>query len=223
MWSPLPSPENKKKTQTVATSRPGSLPASPVLLRNCPDAVVLNDGIAIMPPPRPSLEQVVFKTLQSVVCTEMGLPPPPQQRDGGGQNDQVEGGRVRRSALSGKIVDPSRRLLSQNETQRALRQFRFDRYDDLELRGHKRIPLKALGDFVGLSRWVIHPIIWTGKMSRRTQELLSPAIISIMEGKLRFRRYGQHWKPEGEAARFMYEDPRWRRRSQVWSSRRNKR
>jgi hypothetical protein len=37
-------------------------------------------------------------------------------------------------------------------------------------------------------------------MSRRAQDLLSPAIIAIMEGKLRFRRYGQHWKPEGEAA-----------------------
>jgi hypothetical protein len=175
-----------------------------------------------MSPSRPLLQELVFRAIglplpplkQAEKPTKTGFWCTEQLED----NDQSRWRREQPSPFSGKFVDPSQRLLSRDEIQRMLRRFR---YDD-EFRGDKRVPIKALGDFVGLSRDTVHTSLRTGEMSQRTRTLLSWAILAIMEGKLRFRRHRQVWKAEGDGAMKMLEDPRWRRRSQVWSSPRKK-
>jgi hypothetical protein len=153
-------------------------------------------------PPRPLLQEAVFKVL--------GLPLPPHgnaspQAGWGDQSGSREG---QPRALSAKSPGlPAHRLLSRNEVTNALRHFKYNQ----EYRGRRRVPIKVLGDFCGLSRDTLHTSLMTGEMSQRTQRLLSSAIIAITEGRLRFRRHGQVWQAEGEGVIKMLDDRRWRR------------
>ena len=88
-------------------------------------------------------------------------------------------------------VYPSPVMLPRAEIKRTLLRFRYDR----EFRGPRRVPIKTLADYVGLSREILYQAM-RGSISDRTQVVLSWAIIAIREGRLRFHRSGQHWSAE---------------------------
>jgi hypothetical protein len=85
--------------------------------------------------------------------------------------------------------------LSDAEINRALRRYRFDR----QFRGPRRVPIKTLADFVGLSHETLYQAM-RGSISDRTRAKLSWAIIAIGDGRLRFHRCGQQWSMETSAA-----------------------
>jgi hypothetical protein len=159
--------------------------------------------------PRPLLQEAVFKVLG------LPLPPPGGPSSQAGWNDQSESRKVHPRALSANFPDlPAQRLLSPDEIKRELRRFCYDP----AYGGEKRVPIKTLGDFCGLGRDAVWDALMRGEMSQRTRTLLSWAIIAITEGRLRFRRYGQKWKPEGEDIK-MLDDPRWRRSARLQADR----
>jgi hypothetical protein len=82
-------------------------------------------------------------------------------------------------------------MLSATEIKRTLLRYRFDR----QFRGPKRIPIKSLAQYLGVSHQTIFEAM-RGKISDRTRGKLSPAIVAIAEGRLRFRRRGQVWEIE---------------------------
>jgi len=92
-------------------------------------------------------------------------------------------------------VYPSPVMLPRAEIKRTLLRFRYDR----EFRGPRRVPIKTLADYVGLSREILYQAM-RGSISDRTQVVLSWAIIAIREGRLRFHRSGQHWSAEASGA-----------------------
>jgi hypothetical protein len=85
-------------------------------------------------------------------------------------------------------------MLPDAEIVRALRRYRFDR----QFRGPRRVPIKTLGDFVGLSHETLFQAM-KGPVSDRTRSKLSWAIVAIGEGRLRFRRRGHVWNIETTA------------------------
>src|SRR5262249_61459361 len=90
-----------------------------------------------------------------------------------------------------KHLDAPHVMCSDAEINRALRRYRFDR----QFRGPRRVPIKTLADFIGLSHETLFQAM-RGSVSDRTRAKLSWAIVAIDEGRLSFRRNGQQWKCE---------------------------
>jgi hypothetical protein len=84
-------------------------------------------------------------------------------------------------------------ILTEREVLQWLRRFR---YEAQYRRGPGRVPLRVLADVAGLHRSTPYAALMRGKISEHTRCLLSPAIVAIREGRLRFRRLGQEWQIE---------------------------
>src|SRR5262249_11364939 len=82
-------------------------------------------------------------------------------------------------------------MLSDAEINRALRRYRFDR----QFRGSRRVPIKTLADFVGLSHETLYQAM-KGSISDRTRAKLSWALAAINDRRLQFRRRGREWQAE---------------------------
>jgi hypothetical protein len=82
-------------------------------------------------------------------------------------------------------------MLSDAEIVRALRRFRYDR----TFRGERRVPIKTLGDYVGLSHETLYQAM-KGSISDRTRAKLSWALAAISDRRLQFRRRGREWQLE---------------------------
>jgi hypothetical protein len=88
-------------------------------------------------------------------------------------------------------VYPSPVMLPRADIARTLLRFRYDR----EFRGPRRIPIKTLAEYVGLSHETLFQAM-RGKISDVTRAKLSWAIVAIAKGRLRFHRRGQVWQIE---------------------------
>jgi hypothetical protein len=94
-------------------------------------------------------------------------------------------------------------LLSDAEIVRALRRFRYDP----EFRRPKRVPIRAVADLAGLSHMTVYEAMRPDlpqrprRISELTRAKLSPTIIAILDGRLRFRRRKQVWTIEGSIFR----------------------
>jgi hypothetical protein len=86
-------------------------------------------------------------------------------------------------------------LLPAADVVRALMRFRYDP----AFRGEARIPVRALATLVGLSHETLYEAMRAGTASEGTRAKLTWALRAIAEGRLRFRRRGQHWEPQGES------------------------
>jgi len=90
------------------------------------------------------------------------------------------------------------RLLPNEEIVRELKRYRYDRTG--QTLGGYRVPLKTFGIYAGISRQMLgHYINGVFCPSEPTRRRISQAIIDIRAGRLRFRRRGQSWVPEGAA------------------------
>jgi hypothetical protein len=97
--------------------------------------------------------------------------------------------------LRREIPDASPIMLSREEITRALLRYRYDR----DFRGPRRVPIKTLADFVGLSHETLFQAM-RGSVSDRTRAKLSWALVAIDRGRLCFRRHGQCWQAEVDNA-----------------------
>jgi hypothetical protein len=86
-------------------------------------------------------------------------------------------------------------ILPASDVVRALLRFRYDR----EFRGQRRVPIRTLATFVGLSHETLYQAMRVGTASECTRAKLTWALRDIAEGRLRFRRRGQRWEPEGHS------------------------
>jgi hypothetical protein len=86
-------------------------------------------------------------------------------------------------------------MLSRAEIKRTLLRYRYDR----EFRGPRRVPIKTLADYVGLSHETLFQAM-RGSISDVTRAKLSWAIVAIADGRLRFRRHRQVWQVENRDA-----------------------
>jgi hypothetical protein len=94
-----------------------------------------------------------------------------------------------------KYVDVPCVMLSKAEIMRTLMRYRYDR----AFRGERRVPIKTLGDYIGLSHETLYQSM-RGSISERTRAKLSWAIVAIAAGRVRFWRSGQHWRMEASGA-----------------------
>jgi hypothetical protein len=78
---------------------------------------------------------------------------------------------------------------------RALRRYRYDP----EFRGARRVPIRTLATWVGLSHETLYQAMRAGTASECTRAKLTWALKAIAEERLRFCRRGQCWAAEGEA------------------------
>lgn len=92
--------------------------------------------------------------------------------------------------------------LPQSYLLRELRRYRYDRRD-ADNTGRGRIPIKALADYLGISRKSLFLYMEMGRVPEGRVEILSRAISAISAGKLRFKRHGRQWHVEGEATEVM--------------------
>lgn len=91
-------------------------------------------------------------------------------------------------------VYPSPAMLPRADIARTLLRYRYDR----EFRGPRRVPIKTLAGYVGLSHETLFQAM-RGKISDVTRAKLSWAIVAIAKGRLRFHRHGQVWQIETTA------------------------
>jgi hypothetical protein len=87
-------------------------------------------------------------------------------------------------------------ILPASDVVRALLRFRYDR----EFRGQRRVPIRTLATFVGLSHETLYQAMRVGTASECTRAKLTWALRDITEGRLRFRRCCQRWEPEGHSS-----------------------
>jgi len=80
-------------------------------------------------------------------------------------------------------------VLSEAEIVRTLMRYRYDR----AFRGERRVPIRTLAGFVGLSHETLYQAM-RGSISDRTQTKLSWALTAINDRRLQFRRRGQKWQ-----------------------------
>jgi len=87
------------------------------------------------------------------------------------------------------------KLLPAADVVRTLLRFRYDP----AFRGERRVPIRTLATFVGLSHETLYQAMRVGTASECTRAKLTWALKDIAEGRLRFRRRGQRWEPEGHS------------------------
>lgn len=142
------------------------------------------------------VRSIIPPRLEAVIRSRLGVSAPspedaPSSAGGRDPSDIREGSFHARRRRREKHVDAPHVMLSDAEINRALRRYRFDR----QFRGPRRVPIKTLADFIGLSHETLFQAM-RGSVSDRTRAKLSWAIVAIDEGRLSFRRNGQQWKCE---------------------------
>jgi hypothetical protein len=86
------------------------------------------------------------------------------------------------------------KLLPAADVVRTLLRFRYDP----AFRGERRVPIRTLATFVGLSHETLYQAMRGGTASECTRAKLTWALRDIAEERLCFRRRGQRWEPEGD-------------------------
>jgi hypothetical protein len=86
-------------------------------------------------------------------------------------------------------------ILPASDVVRALLRYRYDP----AFRGERRVPIRTLATFVGLSHETLYKAMRVGTASECTRAKLTWALRDVAEGRLRFRRRGQRWEPEGRS------------------------
>src|SRR5262249_41379296 len=82
-----------------------------------------------------------------------------------------------------------------SDVARTLLRFRYDP----AFRGERRVPIRALAAFIGVSHETLYRSMRVGTASECTRAKLTWALRDIAEGRLPFRRRGQRWEPEGHS------------------------
>ena len=139
------------------------------------------------------MKPLIPPRLEAVIRSRLGvLPPPagttPSQTDKCDPSE-MRGATSRARRVRENHVDAPYVTLSDAEINRALRRYRFDH----QFRGPRRVPIKTLAGFVGLSHETLYQAM-RGTVSDRTRAKLSWAIIAISDCRLRFCRHGQRWQ-----------------------------
>ena len=141
------------------------------------------------------MKPLIPPRLEAAIRSRLGAPTPPPV------NTPSTAGWCDPSDIPGATSRPRRRhknhpgtqrILSDAEIVRTLMRYRYDR----TFRGERRVPIKTLADYVGLSHETRFQAM-RGKVSDRTRAKLSGAIVSIEKGRLGFRRRGQVWEITG--------------------------
>jgi hypothetical protein len=135
--------------------------------------------------------------LQAAIRSRLGLPALP----GGSHVPQARGSeasdiektypRSQRPRKPPATFGPS--LLPATDVVRVLLRFRYDP----AFRGERRVPIRTLATFVGLSHETLYQAMRAGTASECARAKLTWALADILDGRLRFRRRGQRWEPEG--------------------------
>jgi hypothetical protein len=139
------------------------------------------------------MKPIIPPRLEAIIRSRLGASAPPAgttpwQTDRCDPSE-IRGGTYRPRRVRENLAYPTCVMLSDSEIVRALLRYRFDR----QFRGPRRIPIKTLGDFVGLSHETLFQAM-RGSVSDRTRSKLSWAVVAISEGRLHFRRQGQQWR-----------------------------
>jgi hypothetical protein len=141
------------------------------------------------------MRSIIPPRLEALIRSRLGAPTTPPVNTtstaGGCDPSDIRGATSRARQRYENPIDSSPVMLPAAEIKRTLLRYRFDR----QFRGAKRIPIKTLADYVGLSHETLFQAM-RGKISDRTRAKLSWAIVSISEERLRFRRRGQVWEIE---------------------------
>jgi hypothetical protein len=146
------------------------------------------------------MQQVPFPiALQAAIRSRLGLP---ALQDGSevAQVRESEASEFEkthpRSPRAKKLAAPFRpQILPAADVVRALLRFRYD----AAFRGERRVPIRTLATFVGLSHETLYDAMRAGTASECTRAKLTCALRDIAEERLRFRRRGQRWEPEGQS------------------------
>jgi hypothetical protein len=136
--------------------------------------------------------------LQAAIRSRLGLPA--SASGNAWVTDESEASEFRKtnshSPRPKKIAAPfGPPLLSAADVVRALLRFRYDP----AFRGERRVPIRTLAAWVGLSHETLYEAMRAGTASECTRAKLTWALRAMAEGRLRFRRRGQHWEPQGES------------------------
>jgi len=131
------------------------------------------------------MKPIIPPRLEAVIRSRLGVsaPPPedPRWQADGRDPSEIRGGTFR--ARRRRKNDPDA------EIARTLMRYRYDR----AFRGERRVPIRTLADFVGLSHETLYQAM-RGSISDRTQTKLSWALTAIKDRRLQFRRRGQKWQ-----------------------------
>jgi len=138
------------------------------------------------------MKSIIPPRLEAIIRSRLGAsaPPPenPRWQADGRDPSEIRGGTFR--ARRRRENDPrASGLLSDAEIVRTLMRYRYDR----AFRGERRVPIRTLADFVGLSHETLYQAM-RGSISDRTETKLSWALTAIKDRRLQFRRRGQKWQ-----------------------------
>ena len=131
------------------------------------------------------MRPIIPPRLEAIIRSRLGAsaPPPedPRRQADGRDPSEIRGGTFR--ARRRRKNDPDA------EIARTLMRYRYDR----AFRGERRVPIRTLADFVGLSHETLYQAM-RGSISDRTQTKLSWALVAINDRRLQFSRRGQVWQ-----------------------------
>jgi hypothetical protein len=141
------------------------------------------------------VRSIIPPRLEAVIRSRLGASAPPPE-DAPSTADRRDPSEIRGATFHARFrhkipEDASPVMLSRAEIARTLLRYRYDR----QFRGLRRVPIKTLADYVGLSHETLFQAM-RGKISDATRAKLSWAIVAIADGRLCFRRRGPAWQME---------------------------
>jgi hypothetical protein len=152
------------------------------------------------------MKSIIPPRLDAIIRSRLGSAAPPAQNTSseacGHDPSDIRGATSHARRRRAKPVDDAPGvMLPATDIVRALRRYRFDR----QFRGLRRVPIKTLAEFVGLSHETLFQAM-RGKISDRTRGKLSWAIVAVGDRRLRFRRRRQVWQIETTAPLELYRE-----------------
>jgi hypothetical protein len=141
------------------------------------------------------MKSIVPPRLEAAIRSRLGVSAPPSEDTPlrGGERDPSDVQRATsRPRRQHKNHPGTQGVLSDAEIVRTLMRYRYDR----TFRGERRVPIKTLATYLGLSHETLYEAMRSRTMSDRTRTVLSGAITAIAKGQLRFRRRRQRWTME---------------------------
>jgi hypothetical protein len=138
------------------------------------------------------MRSIIPPRLEALIRSRLGAPTPPPVNTTStarGYDPSETPGPCSRARRRRKSEPPTSCVLSDAEIARTLMRYRYDR----TFRGERRVPIKTLAGFVGLSHETVYQAM-RGAISDRTRVKLSWALTAINDRRLQFRRRGQRWQ-----------------------------
>jgi hypothetical protein len=138
------------------------------------------------------MKLIIPPRLEALIKSRLGVSTPPSVNTpstaGGCDPSDIRGATSRpRGRPENYFGTPC--VLSDAEIVRTLMRYRYDR----TFRGERRVPIKTLADYVGLSHETVYQAM-RGAISDRTRAKLSWALTAINDRRLQFCRHGQRWQ-----------------------------